>query len=116
VVAPYQVATGSSATVHRAVTLGRPVVVTDLPEFRAMAREEDLWLEFVPRDNPAQLAAVLRKLWTESDRRDAIARHNFVSAQRHSLTSTTDAYLRLLEGQAHCPAPIAISRSASSAG
>src|SRR5207244_2568250 len=50
VVAPYSIATGSSATIHQAIGFGRPAVVTDLPEFRAIAEEEDLWLEFFPRN------------------------------------------------------------------
>jgi glycosyltransferase involved in cell wall biosynthesis len=100
VVTPYRVATGSSATIHRALALGRPIIASDLPEFRAMAREEDLAIELVPPECPRQLAGALESLWTHPARRDAIAHHNLVSARRNSLSSTTDAYLRLLTGGA----------------
>jgi len=49
-VAPIQ-STGSSATIHQAIGFGRPAVVTDLPEFRAIAEEEDLWLEYFPNND-----------------------------------------------------------------
>jgi glycosyltransferase involved in cell wall biosynthesis len=116
VVAPYLVATGSSATIHRALALGRPVIATDLPEFRAMAREEDLLIEFVPRHSSEQLARALETLWTQPTRRDAIARKNLVSARRYSLAATTDVYVRLLSGHPAYQASVAMSRSASGAG
>lgn len=97
-VAPYRLATGSSATVHRAVGLGRPVVVADLPEFRWMAEEEDLWLEFFPRDDATSLASVLERLLTDQRRCQEIAQHNYHSARRNSLRATADAYARLFQG------------------
>jgi glycosyltransferase involved in cell wall biosynthesis len=115
VVAPYLVATGSSATIHRAVALGRSVIATDLPEFRAMAREEDLLIDFVPRHDAGQLAHALATLWTEPTRRNAIAQLNLISARRHCLAATTDAYLRLLSGRPAYQPSIAMSRSASGA-
>ncbi len=115
VVAPYRVATGSSATIHRAVSLGRPVVATDLPAFRAMAQEEDLWLEFFPRDDGRRLADVLTRLLVDRARGERIARHNHASALRHSLTATTDAYLRIFRRPAGFAASTAPSRSASGA-
>jgi glycosyltransferase involved in cell wall biosynthesis len=116
VVAPYRVATGSSATIHRALALGRPIIATDLPEFRAMAREEDLELEFVPPESPRYLARALENLWTQPARRDAIAHHNLVSARRNSLSSTTDAYLRLLAGGATSLEPVRKPQPASRTG
>jgi glycosyltransferase involved in cell wall biosynthesis len=116
VVAPYRVATGSSATIHRAIALGRPIIATDLPEFRAMALEEDLLLEFVPPESPRHLARALETFWTQSTRRDAVAQHNLLSARRNSLASTTDAYLRLLGGRATRFEPARARQAASGTG
>jgi len=98
VVAPYSIATGSSATIHQAIGFGRPAVVTDLPEFRAIAEEEDLWLEYFPSNDSGRLADALVDLANETRRCEAIARHNHLSARRHSLSATTDTYLALLAG------------------
>jgi glycosyltransferase involved in cell wall biosynthesis len=116
VVAPYLVATGSSATIHRALALGRPVIATDLPEFRAMAREEDVQIEFVPASDPLRLARALELLWTEPARSGAIVQKNLISARRHSLAATTDAYVRLLAGGLAYQPSVAMSRTASGAG
>jgi len=98
VVVPYRVATGSSATVHQAASAGRPVIVSNLPEFRSMAEEEDLWLEFCRRGDPEHLTDALEALLTDPARRGAIARHNLESARKNSLAATTDRYVGLLQG------------------
>ncbi len=103
VVAPYQLATGSSATVHQAIGLGRPVVLSDLPEFRSMAVEEDLCLSFFPRGDAERLADALRLLLIDPARCRAIAQHNHRSALRNSLETTTEAYVRLLGGSPASP-------------
>jgi glycosyltransferase involved in cell wall biosynthesis len=108
-VAPYEVATGSSATIHQAVSVGRPVVATDLPELRSMAEEEDLWIEFFPRGSSQRLADRLISLLSDPRRCQAIARHNLASAQRNSLASTVEQYARLLQGRADARSPIVVS-------
>lgn len=95
VVAPYRVATGSSASVHQAVSLGRPVIVADLPEFRTMAEEEDLWLEFFPPDDPTALEAALECLLRDPVQCREMAAYNHASARRNSLAATTARYLQL---------------------
>ncbi len=109
VVAPYLVATGSSATIHQAVSLGRPVVATDLPEFRSMAEEEDLWLEFVPRGDPDSLAGTLVTLLSDPCRCNRIALHNLGSARRNSLESTAERYVRLFRRRPDAFSPIVTS-------
>ena len=99
-VVPYRATTGSSATVHQAINVGRPVVSADLPELRAMAEEEDLWLDFFP---PERSGAAGRGSGSVARPTPAaalaMAQHNLRSAQRNSLTATTDRYLRLFQGQ-----------------
>ncbi|HLZ07022.1 MAG TPA: glycosyltransferase family 4 protein [Chloroflexota bacterium] len=115
VVAPYSVATGSSATIHQAIGFGRPAVVTDLPEFRSMAQEEDLWLEFFPRNDSDRLADALLDLASDNTKCGAIARYNLNSAKRHSLAATTDIYLRLLAGTSEFPSKLSASSLPSGA-
>ena len=97
-VVPYRATAGSSATVHQAINVGRPVVAADLPELRSMAAEEDLWIEFFRPNNPDQLAEALEALLTNPSRCTAIARHNLRSAQQNSLAATTECYLQLFQG------------------
>lgn len=115
-VVPYRATTGSSATVHQAINVGRPVVAADLPELRSMAAEEDLWIEFFRPNNPVQLAGVLEALLADPERCAAIARHNLRSAQQNSLAATTERYLQLFQGLSDSvPWPIRASGSASGA-
>jgi glycosyltransferase involved in cell wall biosynthesis len=116
VVVPYRATAGSSATVHQAIGVGRPVISADLPELRAMAEEEDLWLEFFPPDNAEKLAEAVEGLLADPARRLEIAQHNLRSAQRNSLAATSERYLSLFQGQSeHARASTPISRYASGA-
>ena len=114
-VAPYRLATGSSATLHQAIGLGRPVIVSDLPEFRAVAEEEDLWLEFCPRDDASRMAELLDRLFRDRAYCQAIAVHNHHSARRNSLATTLERYLRLFQPSPR-PATLGVPWPVVSAG
>lgn len=115
-VVPYRATTGSSATAHQAINVGRPVIAADLPELRSMAVEEGLWIEFFPPNNPDRLAEALEAVLADPIRRVAIARHNLRSAQQNSLDATTERYLRLFQGSWDAArSPITVSGCASGA-
>jgi glycosyltransferase involved in cell wall biosynthesis len=93
VVVPALASTGSSGVIHRAVAHGRAVLVSDLPDFRALAREEDLALEWYRAGDAAALSDALGRLLTDAARRDSLVRHNRESLTRLSPRRTIDAYL-----------------------
>ena len=93
VVVPARASTGSSGVIHRAVAHGRPVLASDLPDFRALAREEDLALEWYRAGDAASLSSALASLLDDPARRDALVRHNHASLARLSPRRTVDAYV-----------------------
>jgi len=93
VVVPARASTGSSGVIHRAVAHGRAVLASDLPDHRALAREEDLALDWYRAGDAASLSDALRQLLSDPSRRDALVRHNRDSLARLSPRRMVDAYL-----------------------
>ena len=93
VVVPANASTGSSGVIHRAVAHGRAVLASDLPDFRALADEEDLALDWYAPGDVDALAAALGALLDDGARRDALVRHNLRSLARLTPRRTVDAYL-----------------------
>ena len=90
---PALASTGSSGVIHRAVAHGRAVLVSDLPDFRALASEEDLALEWYRAGDAGALSDALSRLLSDKTRRDSLVHHNRVALARLSPRRTVDAYL-----------------------
>ena len=98
VVLPYSATTGSSSVLYRAAGWGRPIVASNLPELRAIAEEERLWVEFFPPGDGASLAVTLERLLADPVRRAAQAHHNYRTVMNHlTLAHSCQAYLRAFE-------------------
>lgn len=98
VVLPSIATTGSSSVLYRAAAFGRAIIASDLPELRAIANEENLWIEFFPSGDDFSLGITLERLLTDTSRRKAQAHHNFQVINEHlTLTHTSYAYLRAFE-------------------
>jgi glycosyltransferase involved in cell wall biosynthesis len=117
VVVPAHASTGSSGVIHRAVAHGRAVLVSDLPDFRALAREEDLALEWYRPGDAASLSDALGGLLSDPSRREALVRHNRTSVARSSPRRIVDAYLATfgrrepvpsVVAEGHAPARLAV--------
>lgn len=93
VVVPARASTGSSGVIHRAVAHGRAVLASDLPDFRALAREEDLALDWYRAGDAYSLSDALDALLSDSSRREALVLHNRESQARSSPRRMVDAYL-----------------------
>jgi glycosyltransferase involved in cell wall biosynthesis len=93
VVVPARASTGSSGVIHRAVANGRAVLASDLPDFRALAREEDLALEWYRAGDEVALCDALRGLLGDPSRRESLVRHNRASLARRAPRRMVDAYL-----------------------
>jgi glycosyltransferase involved in cell wall biosynthesis len=99
VVLPYTASTGSSGVLYRAAGWGRPIVMSDLPELRAVAAEESLRVELFRGGDPDSLVNVLARLLADPLRRRSQALHNLeVVARGLTLADTGRAYLRAFEG------------------
>jgi glycosyltransferase involved in cell wall biosynthesis len=94
VVLPYTAATGSSSVLHRAVAWGRPVVLSDLPEMRAVLEEENLRAQLFASGDRNSLIVAVERLLADPALRTAQAHHNYQVTLRMTLEDTCRAYLR----------------------
>lgn len=94
VVVPSTASTGSSSVIYRAAAWGRPIVASDLPELKAAAGEENLWVEFFPTGSDIALRLTLERLLKDPIQRTNQSNHNFHIIKNHlTLTHTSQAYL-----------------------
>lgn len=96
-VMPYSSSTGSSGVAHLACAYGVPIVCADLSDFRQMATGEDLAVEFYEPGNARDLADCLIRLLQNPDQQRAWATQNFEAAQRMTMPSIVQKYLRHFE-------------------
>jgi glycosyltransferase involved in cell wall biosynthesis len=96
-VMPYSSSTGSSGVAHLACAYGVPIVCADLADFRQMATGEDLAVEFYQPGNASDLADCLIGLLEDPERQRACATQNFAAAQRMTMPSIVQKYLRHFE-------------------
>ena len=61
-VLPYTSSAGSSGIAHLACAYGVPIVASDIPDFRRLADEEGLAIDFFPAGNVGELAQHLISL------------------------------------------------------
>jgi len=98
-VMPYSSSTGCSGVAHQACAYGVPIVCADLEDFRQMAAEEDLGIEFYRPGDAANLADRLVCLLRDSQRLRAMALQNFSAALRMTMPTVIRKYLRHFEVQ-----------------
>jgi glycosyltransferase involved in cell wall biosynthesis len=93
-VMPYSSATGSSGIAHLACAYGVPIVCADLPDFREMAEDEGLAVEFHQLDNARELADRVIDLLQSQQKQRAMAEQNFSAALRMTMPQIIHGYLR----------------------
>lgn len=77
VVLPYTACTGSSSTLYRAVTWGRPIVASDLTELQATADEEGLQANYFRQGDVEHLTATLFQVLSNPSLRREQVEHNY---------------------------------------
>lgn len=96
-VMPYDSATGSSGPAHQACEFGVPIVSADIPDFRAMAADEDMAILFYrlgdANDLAEQLIAILQSPALEHE----MAEHNFAAGLEMTMSNVVSNYLRWFE-------------------
>jgi glycosyltransferase involved in cell wall biosynthesis len=95
VVVPSVASSGSSGVIHRAIGYGRALLVSDLPDFRALAAEEDLAFAWYSPGSAPDLAVALDRLLDDGARRSALVSRNLRAVARLAPARTVDAYIDL---------------------
>jgi len=93
VVLPYATCTGTSGVVHLLACFGKPIVVTDLPEFREL-RDEGAGVMLVHRDPEAFSEAII-KLMEDEELRAKLGKMNQAFAQGRTWDKVVQAYIGL---------------------
>src|SRR6267142_2373298 len=94
VVMPYNSATGASGVAHIACEYGVPIVSADIADFREMADDENIAIEFYETGNPQNLANSLISLLHSPERQREMAEQNFSAALRMTMPQIIRQYLR----------------------
>jgi glycosyltransferase involved in cell wall biosynthesis len=97
VVLPYDSATGSSGPAHQACEFGVPIVSADIPDFRSMAAEEDMAINFYRLGDANDLAGQLVSILESPERQRFMAEHNFLAGNQMTMSSVVRNYLRWFE-------------------
>jgi glycosyltransferase involved in cell wall biosynthesis len=97
VVMPYDSATGSSGPAHQACEYGIPIVCADLADFRDMAADEDMAVNFYKLGDAADLADQLVSILQSPEQQCRMAEQNFSAAIQMTLPSVVRNYLRWFE-------------------
>jgi len=93
-VMPYSSATGSSGVAHLACEYGLPVVCADIPDFREMADDESLAIQFYKTGSTDSLTGCLCNLICDSPLAREMAEQNFSAALRMTMPQIIRQYLR----------------------
>ena len=93
-VLPYSSATGASGVAHLACEFGVPIVSAGIDDFREMAYDEGLAVDFYETGNAKSLARQLQNLLNDDERRSEMAEQNFSAALRMTMPQIIRQYLR----------------------
>ena len=96
-VLPYTSSAGSSGIAHLACTYGVPIITSDIPDFRRLAEEEGLAIDFFPSGQVSELASCLINLLSNRERQIEMALQNVSAALRMSMPEIILQYLRSFE-------------------
>jgi glycosyltransferase involved in cell wall biosynthesis len=96
-VMPYDSATGSSGPAHQACEYGIPIVSADIPDFRAMAADEDMAIRFYRLGDANDLADQLITILESEELEREMAAHNFASGLEMTMANVVGNYLRWFE-------------------
>lgn len=100
VVMPYDSATGSSGPAHQACEYGVPIVCADIADFRNMAADEGMAINFYKVGDAVDLADKLVEVLQSPERQHQMAEHNFLAAMQMTMSNVVHNYLRWFELQA----------------
>jgi glycosyltransferase involved in cell wall biosynthesis len=109
-VMPYSSATGASGVAHLACEFGVPIISADIADFREMADDENLALDFYKVGDARSLANKLMDLLRSPERQHEMSEQNFSAALRMTMPQIMQQYLRSFELHRRTQALMPISR------
>ncbi len=109
-VLPYSSATGASGVAHLACEFGVPILSADIDDFREMAFDEGLAVDFYETGSAESLAKQLHNLLQAPARMHEMAQQNFSAALRMTMPQIMRQYLRSFDLQQRARALEPISR------
>jgi glycosyltransferase involved in cell wall biosynthesis len=109
-VLPYSSATGSSGVAHLAAEFGVPIISADIEDYRDMAMDEGLAIEFYQRGNADSMADVIIELVQSHEKQKEMAEANFSAALRMTMPQIMRGYLRSFDVHQRAKALEPISR------
>ena len=96
-VLPYSSATGTSGVAHLACEFGVPIISARIEDFREMAWDEGLALDFYETGNAHHLASRMRALLNDEQRLREMSEQNFSAALRMTMPQIIRQYLRAFD-------------------
>ena len=96
-VMPYSSATGSSGVAHLACEYGLPIVSADIRDFREMADDEGLAIQFYKVGEPRSFAENLISLLNSPEKQHEMSEQNFSAALRQTMPQIIRKYLRAFD-------------------
>src|SRR5690348_12890092 len=96
-VLPYTSSTGASGVVHLACAHGVPIMCADIEDFRRMAEDEGLAIDFYRTGDMTDMAAHLLQLLQSPAQQRSMAEQNFSAALRMTMPQIIRRYLRQFE-------------------
>jgi glycosyltransferase involved in cell wall biosynthesis len=109
-VLPYSSATGASGVAHLACEFGVPIISAGIDDFREMARDESLAVDFYETGSADSLAIQLSQLLADPEHMREMAEKNFSAALRMTMPQIIRQYLRSFDLQQRTRALEPISR------
>lgn len=96
-VLPYSSAAGASGVAHLACEFGVPIVSAGIDDFRDMARDEGIAIEFYETGSAESLATQLNRLLNHPERLQEMSEQNFSAALRMTMPQIIRQYLRAFD-------------------
>ena len=109
-VLPYSSATGASGVAHLACQFGVPILSAGIDDFREMAHDEGLAVDFYETGNAESLASQLRQMLGDLEHMREMAEQNFSAALRMTMPQIIRQYMRSFDQQQRARALEPISR------
>lgn len=92
---PYTSSTGVSGVAHIAASYGLPIVAPNLPDFRAMVKEEGIQIEFFEQDHIVSACASFSRMVENPGLSETMGCANIEAAKVQSFDRVLGAYIKL---------------------
>ena len=96
-VMPYNSSTGSSGPAHLACEYGLPIVCADISDFRCMAADDDMAIDFYKLGDADDLAAKLIHVLRSPEVQRQMSEHNYEAGVQMTMATVAHTYLRWFE-------------------